>query len=69
MILTLSLGTPIPCEGVFEYLHRSPASRRRRRKVNPVPRGVTGPLFLRDKYGDLGLGPENDCAVEDQQQL
>jgi hypothetical protein len=26
----------IPCEGGFEYLHRSPASRKRR-KGNPVP--------------------------------
>jgi hypothetical protein len=34
----------IPCGGGVEYLHRSPASRRRRRKGNPVPGDVTGPL-------------------------
>jgi hypothetical protein len=27
----------------FEYLHHSPMSRRRQRKRNPVPEGVTGP--------------------------
>jgi hypothetical protein len=32
-----------PCGGGLEYLHRSPASRRRRWKGNPVPGGVTGP--------------------------
>jgi hypothetical protein len=31
------------CEGGFEYLHRSPASRRRRRKGNPVSGGITKP--------------------------
>jgi hypothetical protein len=31
----------ILCGGGFEYLHRSPASRRRRRKVNPVPGDIT----------------------------
>jgi hypothetical protein len=30
------------CGGVFEYLHRSPASRWRRRKGNPEPGGITG---------------------------
>jgi hypothetical protein len=36
-----------------EYLHRSRASRRRRRKVNPVPRGITwATLFL----GDINTG-------------
>jgi hypothetical protein len=29
--------------GGIEYLHRSPASRRRRRKGNPVPGDTTGP--------------------------
>jgi hypothetical protein len=29
--------------GGFEYFHRSPASRKRRRKGNPVPGGITGP--------------------------
>jgi hypothetical protein len=33
----------ILCVGGVEYLHRSPASRRRRRKGNPVPGGITGP--------------------------
>jgi hypothetical protein len=32
-----------PCGGGFKYLYRSPASRRRRWKGNPVPGGVTGP--------------------------
>jgi hypothetical protein len=31
------------CRCGLEYLHRSPASRRRRRKGNPVPKGITGP--------------------------
>jgi hypothetical protein len=30
-------------EGRLKYLHRSPASRKRRRKGNPVPGGITGP--------------------------
>jgi hypothetical protein len=33
----------LQCGGGFEYLHRSPASRRRRRKGNPVSGGITGP--------------------------
>jgi hypothetical protein len=33
------------CGGGVKYLHRSPASRRRRRKENPVPGGITGPPF------------------------
>jgi hypothetical protein len=33
----------ILCGGGFKYLHRSPASRRKRRKGNPVPGGITGP--------------------------
>jgi hypothetical protein len=34
------------CDAVcrrVEYFHRSPASRRKRRKGNPVPGGITGP--------------------------
>jgi hypothetical protein len=31
-----------PCGGGLEYLHRSPARRRRRRKWNPVPWDITG---------------------------
>jgi hypothetical protein len=33
-----------PCGGGVKYLHRSPASHRRRRKLNPVPGSITGPL-------------------------
>jgi hypothetical protein len=33
----------IPCGGGIEYLRRSPASRKRRRKGNPVPGGKSGP--------------------------
>jgi hypothetical protein len=32
----------IQCGGWFKYLCRSPASRRSRRKGNPVPEGITG---------------------------
>jgi hypothetical protein len=32
-----------PCGGGLEYLHLWPASRKRRRKGNPVPGGITGP--------------------------
>jgi hypothetical protein len=31
------------CGGGLEYLHLSPASRKRRRKGNPVPGGITEP--------------------------
>jgi hypothetical protein len=31
------------CGGWLEHLHRSPASRRRRRRGNPVPEGITEP--------------------------
>jgi hypothetical protein len=31
-----------PCGGGIEYLHRSPASRNRRRKGNTVSGGITG---------------------------
>jgi hypothetical protein len=35
-----------PCGGGLEYLHRSPASRKRRQKRNPVAGGITGlPCF------------------------
>jgi hypothetical protein len=33
----------VQCGGGFEYLHRSPASRRKWRRGNPVPGGITGP--------------------------
>jgi hypothetical protein len=46
----------IPCGGGVEYLHRSPAIRRRRRKWNPVPEGITGPPCPWGyKYRDLAL--------------
>jgi hypothetical protein len=32
------------CGGRLVHLHRSPASRKVRRKGNPVPGGITGPL-------------------------
>jgi hypothetical protein len=32
-----------PCGGGLEYLHRRPASRKRRQKGNPVPGGITEP--------------------------
>jgi hypothetical protein len=38
-----------PCGGGFEYLHRSPVSRRRRRKGNRVPVGYNwATLFMGD---------------------
>jgi hypothetical protein len=47
----------LPCGGGAQYLHRNPASRRRRRKGNPVRGSITGAtLFLRVyMYGDLAL--------------
>jgi hypothetical protein len=36
-------NSSIPCGGGVEYPHCSPASRRRRRKGNLVPGGITGP--------------------------
>jgi hypothetical protein len=45
-----------PCEGRLEYLHRSPASHRRRRKGNSVLRGIAGlPCHWGHKYRDLIL--------------
>jgi hypothetical protein len=42
-----------PCGDGFEYIHRSPASRMRRRKGNPVPEGYNwATLFL----GDINTG-------------
>jgi hypothetical protein len=40
----------VPCGGGLEYFHRSSASRKRRQKRNPVPRGIFNwvILFLRD---------------------
>jgi hypothetical protein len=54
-------------EGGFEYLHHSPASRKRRRKWKPMPEGINGPpcSWVRQQnvvMSPMGLGPENDCA-------
>jgi hypothetical protein len=41
--------------GRLEYLHHNPVSRRRRRKGNPVPGGITRPPYhWEHKYRDLG---------------
>jgi hypothetical protein len=45
-----------PCGGGLEYLHRSPASRKRRQKGNPVPGIITGPPCSRGIY-IRGPGP------------
>jgi hypothetical protein len=37
------LNSVFPCGGGLKYLHGSPASRKRLRKGNPVPGGITGP--------------------------
>jgi hypothetical protein len=44
LLRRISYVKSFPLVGRFEYFHRSPASRRRRRKGNPVPGGITGPL-------------------------
>jgi hypothetical protein len=52
-----------PCGGGFEYLDRNPASSRRRRKGNPVPRSITGPPC----YGGIkiqGPGPPGWWSLE-----
>jgi hypothetical protein len=58
-----------PCGGGLEYLHRSPASRRRRWKGNPVPeRGllVTGGHKYRDLVLQVGGWKQGwrPCSVE-----
>jgi hypothetical protein len=46
----------LPCEGGFEYFHRSPVSRRKQRKGNPVPVDITRPPdSWEKKYGNLPL--------------
>jgi hypothetical protein len=40
---SISDGRICPCGGGLEYLHRSPASRKRRQNGNRVPMGITGP--------------------------
>jgi hypothetical protein len=42
-IISWTSASIIPCGGGVEYLHRIAASRRRRRKGNPVSGGMTGP--------------------------
>jgi hypothetical protein len=37
----LGLDSGYACGGRLECLHRSPANRKRRRKENPVPGGIT----------------------------
>jgi hypothetical protein len=56
--LTRVIGS-IPWGGGLEYLHCSPASRKRRRKGNPVPGDITGPpCSWGYKYGNLALHVE-----------
>jgi hypothetical protein len=43
LLLLLLLCYSTPCGGGFEYLHRNPASCRRRWKENPMPGVITGP--------------------------
>jgi hypothetical protein len=38
-----TLGYGYPCGGRLEYLHRIPASCKRRQEEYPVPGGITGP--------------------------
>jgi hypothetical protein len=45
LTLTLILRDNL-CEGGIEYLHRSLASHKRRRRRNPVPGGISGPLWV-----------------------
>jgi hypothetical protein len=52
-----------PCGGSVKYLHRSPASRRRRREGKSRISQWNMDTSLKK------LGPENDCAGEGQQQL
>jgi hypothetical protein len=56
MSITEHNHTSDPCGGAIEYLHRSPASRKSRRKGNPVP-GVQLDHLVPGgyKYGDLAL--------------
>jgi hypothetical protein len=52
----ISWSPVAPCGGGIEYLHRSPASRKSRRKGNPVPGVYLGhPVLGGYKYGDLAL--------------
>jgi hypothetical protein len=54
--ITRVIEVVTPRGGGFEYLHRSAASRKRRRKGNPVPGYNWVALFLvAYKYGDLAV--------------
>jgi hypothetical protein len=48
------------CGGGLEYLQRSPEGRKRRRKENPMPKGITGPPCSWEIWiwrpGPLGCG-------------
>jgi hypothetical protein len=53
------------CGGGSEYLHRSPASRKRRQKANSVPGGITGPPVPGGhKYRNLVLHVEGVSKIE-----
>jgi hypothetical protein len=64
----------IPCGGGVEYHHRSPASRRRQRKGNPMSGDITGPpcawgIYVRGPgppgWGGGGFKPETvKCGHE-----
>jgi hypothetical protein len=75
--ITRTIGTVwvSPCGGGFEYLHRSPVSRRRRRKGHPVPGGITGLIYCREREREsvgTSVGvvirlraelPKNRCSI------
>jgi hypothetical protein len=53
------------CGGGIEYLHRSPASRKRQRKGNQCPGAYLGhPVLERYKYGDLALQVGGVSSIE-----
>jgi hypothetical protein len=54
----------LPCGGGIEYLHRSPTNRKRRRKGNLVPGGISGPpCSWGYKHGDLALKVEGVSRI------
>jgi hypothetical protein len=61
--------TVFPCGGGLEYIRRSHASRRRRRKRNPMPRGIIGlpvSVHINVETWPTGLGvgrKSDDLAV------
>jgi hypothetical protein len=50
-----------PCGGGLEYLHRSPASCKRRQKGNPLPGSITGLLC---SWGSLRWDSYGSCATK-----